>query len=91
MRPLFFDAPDDPEIWRAPVQWLLGDLLVAPVLEPGAVSWRTYLPSGRWVDAWTGDAVTGPDWVDADVADRCRLPVFVRATAWPRLRTVLRG
>ncbi|GAA3096731.1 alpha-glucosidase (family GH31 glycosyl hydrolase) [Kribbella aluminosa] len=55
LRPLFFDHTDDPEIWNHPYQYLLGDdLLVNPVLEPGATTWTTYLPAGTWYDAWTG-------------------------------------
>jgi alpha-glucosidase (family GH31 glycosyl hydrolase) len=58
MRPLFFDHADDPEIWNHPYQYLLGDdLLVNPVLEPGATTWTTYLPEGTWYDAWTGEPV----------------------------------
>ncbi|MGW6276801.1 glycoside hydrolase family 31 protein [Kribbella sp. NPDC055071] len=58
LRPLFFDHLDDPEIWNHPYQYLLGDdLLVNPVLEPGATTWTTYLPAGEWYDAWTGEPV----------------------------------
>jgi alpha-glucosidase len=38
-------------------QYLLGpDLLVAPVLEPGAREREVALPPGRWVDLWRGTA-----------------------------------
>ncbi|NUR93691.1 MAG: glycoside hydrolase family 31, partial [Kribbellaceae bacterium] len=62
LRPLFFDYAGDPEIWNHPYQYLLGDdLLVNPVLEPGARTWTTYLPDGHWYDAWTGEPVpAGP-------------------------------
>jgi 1,3-alpha-isomaltosidase len=31
MRPLYFDTPADEEVWRHPLQWMLGDdILVAP-------------------------------------------------------------
>ncbi len=60
MRALFFDWPDDPEIWRHPYEYMLGDdLLVAPVVEPGADTWDVYLPHGEWVDAWTEERVRG--------------------------------
>jgi alpha-glucosidase (family GH31 glycosyl hydrolase) len=61
MRALFFDAPDDPEIWNWPYEYFLGDdVLVAPITEPGIESWRVYLPRGEWIDAWTGETHLGP-------------------------------
>ncbi len=55
MRPLYLDHPEDERVWEHPVQWLFGDdLLVAPVLEPGARTWTIYLPAGEWVDVPTG-------------------------------------
>jgi alpha-glucosidase (family GH31 glycosyl hydrolase) len=87
MRPLYFDHPDDERVWEFPVQWMLGDsILVAPVLEPDASSWRVYLPAGEWVDAFTGESVP------SGVLDRPtpidELPVFVRADDWHALRPV---
>jgi alpha-glucosidase (family GH31 glycosyl hydrolase) len=87
MRPLYFDHPGDPLVWEHPLQWMLGaDLLVAPVLEPGATTWHVYLPEGEWIDAFTGSrhgagVLTRPTPID-------ELPVFVRAEAWERLRDV---
>ena len=61
MRALFFDAANDPEIWRWPYEYFLGnDLLLAPVTAPGVESWQVYLPRGKWVDAWTGEQLSGP-------------------------------
>ena len=87
MRPLYFDHPDDPRVWEHSIQWMLGDsILVAPVLEPDATSWRVYLPAGEWVDAFTGESVA------AGVLERPtpidELPVFVRAADWPSLSEV---
>ena len=61
MRALFFDAPDNPEIWNWPYEYFVGDdLLVAPVTEPGVESSRMYLPKGEWIDCWNGVTHTGP-------------------------------
>lgn len=88
MRALLFDWPDDPRIWDVPRQYLLGDdLLVSPVTEPGALEWSTYLPAGDWVDAWTGAAVLGRQVVRRAVPID-EIPVYVRASAWPRLRRI---
>lgn len=89
MRPLYFDHPRDPQVWEHPLQWMLGDdILVAPVLQPGATAWSTYLPAGTWVDAVTGEPIEGARVVEVDVSDRARIPVFLREDAAPHLRDV---
>jgi alpha-glucosidase (family GH31 glycosyl hydrolase) len=81
LRPLFFDHADDPEIWNHPYQYFLGDdLLVSPVLEPGATTWTTYLPEGTWYDAWTGAAVPS-GLVTRDVPIDI-IPVYTRLPQW---------
>jgi alpha-glucosidase (family GH31 glycosyl hydrolase) len=81
LRPLFFDHADDPEIWNHPHQYFLGDdLLVNPVLEPGASTWTTYLPEGTWYDAWTGASVPN-GLVTRDVPIDV-IPVYTRIPRW---------
>jgi alpha-glucosidase (family GH31 glycosyl hydrolase) len=81
MRALFFDWPDDPEIWRHPYQYLLGDhLLIAPVVETGVERTHVYLPAGDWVDAWTEEHIRGPALVDRAVP-LDEIPVYVRSSA----------
>ena len=78
MRPLFVDFPDDPGAWHTEDQFLFGpDLLVAPVLEPGATERDVYLPAGRhWTEAATG--ARHPGGVTVTVALTLdRIPVFV--------------
>jgi alpha-glucosidase (family GH31 glycosyl hydrolase) len=78
MRALCFEAPQDPEIWNWPYEYLLGDdLLVAPVVEPGAQTWRVYLPRGDWVDAWAGSVYQGPVTLERDVPIE-QIPVYMR-------------
>ena len=68
MRPLCFDHPDDPGVWDAPLQFQLGDdLLVVPIIEAQQTHIRCYVPSGEWVDCFTGVSVSGPAWVERDV------------------------
>ena len=61
MRGLFHEFPDDLHAWEVDDQFLLGpDLLVAPVLEPGAREREVYLPAGsRWTDAASGTVHDG--------------------------------
>lgn len=78
MRPLFFGHSDDPEIWRHPYQYELGDdLLVSPVTRPGAQNWETYLPEGQWIDAWTGELLDGHAH-HSQTASLHRIPLYVR-------------
>ncbi len=88
MRALFFEWPDDPEIWRHPFQYLLGDdLLVAPVVEADVDHWPIYLPAGEWVHAWTGENVQGPVVIERP-APLNEIPVYIRASAYAALSMV---
>lgn len=81
MAGLFFDYANDPEIWKAGYQYMLGRyLLVAPVIEPGASTWKVYLPEGNWIDFWNGVAKEGSQWIEVD-APVNRIPVFVKTDA----------
>ena len=68
MRPLFVDYPEDPGAWQVEDEFLFGpDLLIAPVLEPGATARDVYLPAGRaWIEAGSGDRHDG-----GNVVPRC--------------------
>ncbi len=80
MRTLFWHFPEDPAGWFLGDHFLLGpDLLVAPVLEAGAVHRRVRLPAGAdWVCAWTGREADGGTWrTESTPIDR--IPVFLRA------------
>src|ERR1700721_1992023 len=56
------------------------DLLVAPVVEPGATSRAVYLPSGDWWDLWTGERVKGGREITRAV-DLETIPLYARAGA----------
>jgi alpha-glucosidase (family GH31 glycosyl hydrolase) len=53
----------------------------------GATAHEVALPPGDWVDAWSGEPVTGDAALHVDVPID-RIPVFVRTEAWQRLREV---
>jgi alpha-glucosidase len=81
MRPLFWAFPDDPVGYTVSDQFMVGDqLLVAPVVQPGARERLVYLPAGRWYDPWQRALVEGGRWLVAE-APLDRVPLFVRAGA----------
>ena len=70
--PLAF--PDDAETHKCLRQFMLG-----PALLVGTFTKRVYLPEGEWVNYWTGERLSGPQWVEPDVpADRGG-PLLMRA------------
>lgn len=91
MRPVYFDHPGLETAWTHPLQWFLGrELFVSPVVTEGESRHEVALPPGDWVDAWTGEPVAGDRVFEVEVPID-RVPVYVRAAAWPRLREVFAG
>ncbi len=81
MRALWLHYPGDPEAVARGDQFLWGrDLLVAPVVEPGAAVRRLYLPRGAWHDFWTGERLEGGREISRAV-DLETMPLYVRAGA----------
>ena len=81
MRALWVHHTDDARAMERGDQYLWGrDILVAPVIEPGATSRRVYLPRASWHDFWTGEALTGGREIERAV-DLATLPLYVRAGA----------
>ena len=79
MRHTVLEYPDDPRSARAEYQYLLGkELLVAPVVQPGATLRTLSLPRGNWVNFWNGDNLTGGQDVTV-VAETNQIPILVRA------------
>jgi alpha-glucosidase (family GH31 glycosyl hydrolase) len=78
MRPLFLSYPGEAVTYTLEDEFLLGEeLLVAPVLKPGQVTRRVYLPSATWREYWTDRLHSGPGWVTV-AAPRHHIPLFVR-------------
>lgn len=79
MRPLFYDFPKDNAAYTIEDQFMFGpDILVAPVLEPGAKSRRIYLPGDApWKDALTGTTYQGGQTIDYPLTID-NIPVFTR-------------
>lgn len=76
-RALFLHHPQDRETFTIQDQFLYGaDLMVAPVIEAGAVMRKVYLPEGGWRHMWSGKDYA-PGWHDVP-APIGQPPVFYR-------------
>ena len=88
MAGLFFDFPDDVNIWSVPYQYLLGrDLLVAPVVEGSTSSLEIYLPDGVWVDFFTQETINGGRFISREVP-LTEIAVFVKEEAWAKFQKI---
>jgi len=73
-----FHNPQDPNIWHIDDQYFLGrDFLVAPVMNDESIR-SVYLPEGEWIDFFTGDEVSGRQWLENYCWPQSRVPLFVR-------------
>ena len=80
IRPLFMLEPGNELLRSLDDAYLLGDILVAPVLERDACRRSVYLPVGLWYDFWTYEPVMGGQVIETTAA-LDRLPLFIRAGA----------
>ncbi len=79
MRALWLHYPDDAVAVARDDEYLWGrDLLVAPVVEKGAMSRQVYLPHGAWYDFWTGARIEGGREITREI-DLSTMPLYVRA------------
>lgn len=89
MAPLFYHFPDQPDLHDRGDAYMFGpDMLVAPILEPGATARDVALPGGEtWVDARTGRAHDGGTTARIE-APWGRIPVFLRQDKAAALRAI---
>jgi alpha-glucosidase len=81
LRPLWWDAPNDPQSLAREDEWWVGpSLLVAPVTTAGVTTHEVYLPPGRFVDFHSGALLDGGKTVTTQ-APIGRVPMYVRAGA----------
>jgi alpha-D-xyloside xylohydrolase len=82
MRPLFVDFPADWDAWDVDDQFMFGpDLLIAPVLAPGAGTRDVRLPGdGAWIAAGTEERHEGGSVARVPLSPD-RIPVFAREGA----------
>ena len=84
MRPMFYDYPEQEEMWNMEDQYLFGpDMVVAPVLYEGCQTRQIYLPEGEWCDIHTGDVFQGENSYTVDTPVQ-KIPVYVRKERYNR-------
>ncbi|EZA50367.1 hypothetical protein X777_11178 [Ooceraea biroi] len=77
--PIWWVDPTNRQAHKINDEYLLGDsILVAPVIEEGAVSRDIYLPAGIWVDQNRMTINIGPRWLRNYPAPLDTLPYFTR-------------
>jgi alpha-glucosidase len=84
VRPLFWPEADESQLQEVDDAFLLGDaLLVAPILEEGALSRKILLPKGEWYDWWGKDKPANlpyPGTGEIEIAATLEhIPLLVRA------------
>ena len=78
LRALIFHHEDDPMCWHIDDQYYFGnDFLVAPIMNDEGVR-DVYLPTGKWIDFWTGEVLEGSRWLKNIKMSLERMPVYVK-------------
>ena len=78
MRALMMDWPSDTEACNVQDEFMFGGrLLVAPVVTPANFR-MVYLPEGRWVSFWSGEAIDGGRTIPV-ASPMDMIPLFVKA------------
>ena len=78
LRPLVMAFPEEPELAGVEDQVMLGEnLMLAPVVEKGAVQRKILLPGGRWYDFWSQAQWEGPGEIVYEAPVE-RLPLLVK-------------
>ncbi|ACL69128.1 TIM-barrel domain-containing protein [Halothermothrix orenii] len=77
IRPLIYDYPQDEKAIEREYQYLFGDILVCPVVEPDVREIDVYLPAGKWYDFYKGTMYYGGETYKA-YAPIDRIPLYVK-------------
>ncbi|KPC53354.1 glycoside hydrolase family 31 protein [Amantichitinum ursilacus] len=89
VRPTLLNFPDDADCFADNDDWMLGaDLLIAPVVQPGATTRAVYLPQGcGWFDGYRGSYYPGGQTVTVSAQITDPPVLMVRAGAIIALNT----
>ncbi len=78
MRPLVLEFPDEANVTHVEDQIMLGpNLMICPVVIPGALSRKIVLPQGTWHDFWSENTWQGGETIKYFARSDC-LPILVK-------------
>ncbi len=84
LRPLYIEYPEDPNAYKYPRQYLLGEnLLIIPAdkpLENGYSTKKAYFPEGKWIDIENGEVTEGKSHRTLCIPLE-KIPVFARVSS----------
>ncbi len=81
MRAMSLEFPDDPATGTLDDQYMFGgQLLIAPLMQPGMMSRDFHVPAGEWYDLWNAGQFAGPA-TKSYGADLDMIPVYARPGA----------
>ncbi len=82
MKPLFFEEPDNKELFAYADSYLWGnDFLVSPIVEAGKKEQNVYFPAkSNWYDFYTGEKYSGGNFKTVKTHEEY-IPTFVRGGA----------
>jgi alpha-glucosidase len=79
IRPVFWDNPEDHNLWDINDEFLVGDsLLIAPIMEENVHSRQITLPPGLWYSFWDDQQYFGSVRFDLPVSLET-IPIFVKS------------
>ncbi len=83
MRPLFFEEPNNPQLFDYSSAYLWGqDILVSPVLEAGKTEQAVYFPKDTiWFDFYTDEPIEGGQTKTVQLIENS-IPTYVKAGAF---------
>lgn len=77
MKHLILEYPEEEEVYDMEDCFMLGDILIAPIVFEEKSERELYLPDGTWTNLWSGETLTGSKKYKVDCGKE-RIPVFVR-------------
>lgn len=80
MKHLYFDYPQDEKVLKIDDTYMVGDLLIAPVIRENEAGRNIYLPKGIWYNFWDGSKIMGGQEIYVNVPYN-NIPLFVREGA----------
>ena len=79
MRPLLYHYQNDEKTYDIYDQFLYGEnIMICPIVRPGASARMVYLPEGEWYDYWTDEKINGGQNIIKE-APLDVLPIYIKA------------